>query len=152
MKLSDDFRGLASCTIGSGNTVGFWDDVWDFGLLKMEYPQLHSFVVNRAASFADFVSRPIEQNFLLPLSIIASEQMMALSLQLSSLQIQHQQPDQWHYLWGTSFSCKQAYMSILGSQPAPVHFKWLWKCSVRSKHKFFFWLLMLDSLNTRNML
>jgi hypothetical protein len=31
-------------------------------------------------------------------------------------------------------------------------YKWLWKSCVRGKHKFFYWLLLKDWLNTRNLL
>ena len=34
----------------------------------------------------------------------------------------------------------------------PPHFNWLWKCSYQPKHKVFFWLLLNDRLNTRNLL
>lgn len=34
LSLSSDFRGMASCVVGKGNTVCFWHDLWNFGLLK----------------------------------------------------------------------------------------------------------------------
>ena len=41
---------------------------------------------------------------------------------------------------------------MIGYQPAPPHFSWIWKSSCQSKQKFFFWLLLQDRLNTRNLL
>lgn len=38
MKLSSDFIGLDSCVVGSGASVSLWGDVWNFGLLKLEFP------------------------------------------------------------------------------------------------------------------
>jgi hypothetical protein len=35
---------------------------------------------------------------------------------------------------------------------APPIFKWMWKSCVKGKHKFFFWLLLMDRLNTRELL
>ena len=35
---------------------------------------------------------------------------------------------------------------------APLPFKWIWKSCVLPKHKFFFWLLLQDRLNTRDLL
>jgi hypothetical protein len=32
------------------------------------------------------------------------------------------------------------------------HFVWIWKSSFQPKHKFFFWLLIHDRINTRNLL
>jgi hypothetical protein len=60
--------------------------------------------------------------------------------------------DSWSYLWGASFTSKRAYNSIVGSSPAPRQFVWLWKSCCRGRHKIFFWLLLLNRLNTRNLL
>jgi hypothetical protein len=40
------------------------------------------------------------------------------------------------------------------SPPQQEHqlFKWLWKSSCRLRHTFFFWLLLHDRVNTRNLL
>jgi hypothetical protein len=38
MSLSLDFRGFASCVVQMGNSVCFWEDIWNFGMLKFEYP------------------------------------------------------------------------------------------------------------------
>lgn len=43
MKLSPDFIGLDSCVVGSGASVSLWGDVWNFGLLKLEFPQFFFF-------------------------------------------------------------------------------------------------------------
>jgi hypothetical protein len=59
----------------------------------------------------------------------------------------------WVYIWGNgSFSPKRAYKVLIGYQPTIPHFSWLWKTSCQARHKFFFWLLLLDRLNTRNLL
>lgn len=50
------------------------------------------------------------------------------------------------------FSSKKAYLQLIGSRPCSPIFKWMWKSCARSKHKFFFWLLLRDWLNTRNLL
>ena len=41
---------------------------------------------------------------------------------------------------------------LVGYQTVLPHFRWLWKSSCQAKHKFFFWLLLHDRLNTRNLL
>jgi hypothetical protein len=59
--------------------------------------------------------------------------------------------DKWSYIWGSDFlTTKQASLVLMYSQPAPPHFNWVWNYSCQSKHKFFFWLLLQDRLNTRN--
>jgi hypothetical protein len=40
----------------------------------------------------------------------------------------------------------------MGQSPKVQQFIWLWKSGCGGKHKFCFWLLLLDHLNTRNML
>ena len=54
---------------------------------------------------------------------------------------------------GNLFTSKQAYKYLLGQTIKVQQFTWLWKTECRGKHKFFFfWLLVLDRLNTRNIL
>ena len=61
--------------------------------------------------------------------------------------------DQWTYIWGNAnFSSKKAYNILVGVNPTIPHFGWIWKSSCQAKHKFFFWLLLQDRLNTRNLL
>ena len=42
--------------------------------------------------------------------------------------------------------------SMIGQNNAPVQFTWIWKSSCQAKHKVFFWLLLHDRLNTRDLL
>ena len=61
--------------------------------------------------------------------------------------------DSWSYNWGTSiYSSKKAYAIFIASSPDSPLFKWLWKSSNLGNHKFSFWLLLRDRLNTRNLL
>ena len=63
------------------------------------------------------------------------------------------QHDVWSYIWGnSSFSLKKAYKVLIGTQAVSAQFNWLWGSSYQAKHKFFFWLLIHDRLNTRNLL
>jgi hypothetical protein len=61
--------------------------------------------------------------------------------------------DRWTYIWGSGiFQSKQAYQNIIRQAQAPASFWWLWKSQCQAKHKVFFWLLLNDQLNTRNLL
>jgi hypothetical protein len=61
--------------------------------------------------------------------------------------------DNWSYIWGNAnFTVKKAYMALVGVELAPDQFKWIWNSSCQARHKFFFWLLLHDRLNTRNIL
>jgi hypothetical protein len=67
--------------------------------------------------------------------------------------VQQQNCDSWSYIWGTDkFSTTHAYKFMMGVQHAPKFFAWIWESSCQPKHKFFFWLLLHDMLNTRNLL
>jgi hypothetical protein len=69
------------------------------------------------------------------------------------IKINKEELDSWSYIWGSSeFSVKKAYAVTSGHQYAPPQFSWIWKSSCQAKHKFFFWLLLHDRLNTRNLL
>jgi hypothetical protein len=61
--------------------------------------------------------------------------------------------DKWTYIWNSEeFSSQKAYKVLMGWQPCPPHFSWIWSSFCQAKHKFFFWLLLLDRLNTKNLL
>jgi hypothetical protein len=66
MSLSLVFRSFASCEVGNGRTVCFWEDIWNGRLLKLDFPQLHSFARDHKVSVKAFMSRAPEDNFLLP--------------------------------------------------------------------------------------
>jgi len=95
-----EFRGIAFCSVGQGNTVSFWEDTWNFGLLKLEFAQLFSFARDPMISVAAFLQRDVQQNFHLPLSLVASQQLVLLEDRLISLPNDEQQLDQWNYIWG----------------------------------------------------
>ena len=61
--------------------------------------------------------------------------------------------DTWSYIWGNEFySSIKAYKVLIGHKQAPPHFNWVWNCSCQPKHKVFFWKLLHDRVNTRNLL
>jgi hypothetical protein len=67
--------------------------------------------------------------------------------------VQEGNKDTWTYIWGNAeFSSHKAYKAMIGHSPAPKIFSLIWKTSCQAKHKFFFWLLLHDRLNTRNLL
>ena len=45
-----------------------------------------------------------------------------------------------------------AYKAIIGHRQVHSLFKWLWKAKCQMKHKVFFWLLLKDRINTRDIL
>ena len=61
--------------------------------------------------------------------------------------------DIWCYSWGScKYSSKKAYKILIGHTETSPLFYWMWASSNLGKHKFFFWLLLMDRINTRNLL
>ena len=61
--------------------------------------------------------------------------------------------DTWSYIWGSDqFSVAKAYKLMMGVKIVPQQFNWIWNSSCQPKHKVFFWRLLHDRLNTRNLL
>ena len=93
-----------------------------------------------------------EDLFYRPLSHQAYDQFNQLQNILAELQVQDQ-PDKWSLKVNTpKFSAIQTYNSIKGPSRSHHLFKLLWKSSNMLTHKIFFWLLLHDRVNTRNLL
>lgn len=50
------------------------------------------------------------------------------------------------------YCSERAYSKLIGTIVASSLFKWLWALSNLGTHKLFFWLLLRDRLNTKNLL
>ena len=156
LKLVDTYKGIARCTVGNGISVLFWQDIWHNSCLKHEFPHLYSFAKNIDISVKETLQVEfLEDLFYLPLSrqafgeFLILEQIWEATSQRSNLT----QNDSWTYIWGNgSFSAKKAYEALIGYKQVSPLFKWVWNSSCQPKHKFFFWLLLHDRLNTRNLL
>jgi hypothetical protein len=93
------------------------------------------------------------QNFNTPLSLIAPGQLQVLTQLLQDFSVDQGSHDVWVYIWNSSvFSAKKAYISLKGVLPVSPVFKWMWNSCVPGKVSSFFWLLLHDRLNTRNLL
>jgi hypothetical protein len=153
MNLVDSFRQLATCKVNIGDTAMFWHGQWDLGILRLQFPQLHSFSQKGNISVQKFLMQTDFQNFHTPIFIIASNQLLSLARLVSTINVDANTPDQWSYIWNSPmFTVKKAYKALKGTMPVSPVFKWMWASNVGGKYKFFFWLLLRDRLNTRNLL
>ncbi|CAO2177232.1 unnamed protein product [Urochloa humidicola] len=153
IKLMDKYKEMAEVFIADGSTVKLWEDKWNGNSPAVDYPELLSFAKNKHISFQLAVSKPrFIQNFHLPLSIQAHQQLLLLEHNISQVQ-RLGEKDQWKYQWGNSnFTSHKAYKVIIGSRQVHPLFLWLWKSKCQMKHKVFFWLLLKDRLSTRDLL
>jgi hypothetical protein len=93
------------------------------------------------------------RSFFLPLSHIALQQLSNLEAVISSSLQPSNGHDEWTFIWESDqFSCSKVYSFLQGSHPVSLLFKWMWKCRVLNKHRFFFWLFLWDRINTQNLL
>jgi hypothetical protein len=42
----DIFKGIANAQLISGDTILFWEDMWNGEIMKISYPELHSFAID----------------------------------------------------------------------------------------------------------
>jgi hypothetical protein len=151
--LLDKFKDIASVTVADGSTVLLWKDHWNGINPAQRYPELLSFAKNENVTFKVAVGKDdFLQNFNLPLSTQAHQQLLQLQEVLSDRAI-IQGNDQWKYKWGnTSFSTSKASKLLVRGQPAHPVYQWIWRSKCQMKHKVFFWLFLKDRLSTRDLL
>jgi hypothetical protein len=64
LKFLNTFKGIAQAQLGTGDTTLFWQDLWNGRLLQHEYPELHSFAINKNITVKKMLqSEAIEDNF-----------------------------------------------------------------------------------------
>jgi hypothetical protein len=153
VKLLGKFKSMSSVIVAEGNSVLFWKDRWIGQPLDLTYPELFSFVKNGNVTFKSVASNfEVSGIFNLPLSTQAHQQLNLLHQSLSNRQIRDGR-DTWVYRWGNSFfSTSKTYKFLSSGTLANLVFRWIWKSRCQMKHKVFFWLLLVDRLNTRGLL
>lgn len=63
-----------------------------------------------------------------------------------------EQSDVWKCVWGGCFTSSKFYSFCFRNEQVDEVFTWIWKTKCNMKWKVFAWLLMVDRVNTRNML
>jgi hypothetical protein len=150
------FKSIAAPQVKSGNSTLLWNDKWLDECPKLKYPQLHSFAKNTDLSISHakgYSESNIFDMFHLPLSTIAHDQCHELVSAMEPINM-NLGNDIWNLTWGGGgkYSTKKVYESISEFPEASSPFKWIWKSCCLSKQKFFFWLLLLDRLNTKDLM
>lgn len=153
MKLYPKFQNMARCNPSRGDSVLLWSDIWVDQPLRDKYPQLFSFTRKPKCSIRFLLNQQLDRVFTPTLSNIAMIQLAELQTAIDTREWVEEINDSWIYSWGTSkFSSKKAYKNMIEQSEASPLFKWLWAGSNPGAQKFFFWLLIRDRLNTRDML
>ena len=91
--------------------------------------------------------------FHLPLSAQAYQELLSVQSLLQDLDIDHQASNRW--VWGKdakAYTAKRYYIHIHSTiTPNPL-LNWIWRSCCTMKIKMFAWMLIMDRLNTHDML
>jgi hypothetical protein len=154
LKLCETFRVIASCKVGSGDTVLLWSDVWNDMMMQHKFPRLFSYTKNKDISVAQFLTNnQLHEQFHLPLFVEAFQEHQQMQQIIQQIQISSHDKDTWHYIWGNNryTSSKFYHFPYRNIQPPPP-FIWIWDSKCPNKLRVFVWLLLMDRLNVRNIL
>ena len=154
LRLNVLYRGIAKCTIGDGSTIAFWGDLWSTDILSEKFPRLFSFAINPDISVKEIImAQDLDSIFHLPISEQASQELGDLQDLLLSTDYDLASNDSWSFMWGNQlYSSSRYYNLVFQHFPVSPIFKRLWQSKCTPRLKFFAWLLLVDRLNTRNML
>jgi hypothetical protein len=150
-KLMPIFRGFAVSSINNGAMTLFWKDSWLDGILQEVFPRAFSYSTSEDVSVQQFLTAgSLADNFWLPLSPQALEEVR--TLQTDSAITLQDEDDSWSYPWGGTYTSSQYYQFCFRDSNPHISICWLWKSKCTPRVKFFGWLVLVDRLNTRNML
>jgi hypothetical protein len=154
MGLVDIFRGITTCKIKAGDSTLLWKDNWSDPLLCHKAARLFSYALDEDITVQEFVNQHEPANlFSLPLSIEAHAELMDITSQLNEDLLDRMSPDIWKPTWGAEhFKAKDFYNNCFSNYEAPDHISAIWKSKCTMKHKVFAWLMLVDRINTRDML
>jgi hypothetical protein len=111
MSISDNFFMMVECSPNEVNTIYFWRDTWNAGVLQWKYPQLYFFDLNKNISAKSFMNGDIHRHFWRPLSIEGSTQLVELQQLLAQVLRNADEPGRWKYIWNSvEFSTHKAYL------------------------------------------
>jgi hypothetical protein len=91
-------RGIATATVGPGDTALLWTDVWNGHCLTNDLPRLFTFARNKQITLAQYIHNP--DVFHTPLSQQAANELWQLNQLIEQAQQNQQEKDVWGYIWG----------------------------------------------------
>ena len=98
------------------------------------------------------MARDPRDQFHLPLSQQAYEEYNSMLIDLQSVSLSDCN-DTRQYIWGTgNYASQRFYKLCFWYLLPPMTFKWIWQSKVNLKINVFGWLLLMDRVNTRDLL
>ena len=94
----------------------------------------------------------LEDLFYIPIPQAAAEELEDLRVMIQSFMLS-EETDQRIFCWDSSlYTAAKLYKLAFLTMQTPAVFRLVWKSKVTPRIKFFAWLILLDRLNTKNML
>jgi hypothetical protein len=157
LKLIDLYKGMARCNLGDGRSALFWTDLWHDSCLHQKsshtWSPMQKEQIIQYQKFCNMNIFRICSTYLchkLPMRNLSNLRRFVFKYKIVlyrvALILGH--------IFGEQLNSQQkkAYSVMMGHNEVINHFSWLWKSSCQPRHKFFFWLLLHDRLNTKNLL
>jgi hypothetical protein len=152
-ELKDLYTGITTCQLGDGSSILFWKDNWTGDCLIDFFPVLAHFAKHVDISVKQVTETDsLEDLFHIPISQQAALELEELKVIIQDYALS-EEIDQRIFCWGNNtFAAAKLYKLAFQPVQIPVTFSWVWKSKVTPRVKFFAWLVLLDRLNTKNML
>jgi hypothetical protein len=154
MRLNITYRGITHCNPAAGNIVSPWNDLLLDSIFSFKFANLFEFAKNKNISLASAWSQNnLVDFFRLPMTRDAFSEFQILQGEMLILESSNTHADVWTFFWGSStYSSRKFYQHQFACLVPPKPLKWIWKSKCIPKIKFCDWLLLVDRLNTRNVL
>jgi hypothetical protein len=100
IKLVDKYLPICHVTVGRGDTILFWTDMWYSGTMQSLFPRLFSFALDAKISVGEFCAQEDKADlFQLHLSQRAFGELQGLQQLLVQMQFDTHQTDKWSTRW-----------------------------------------------------
>src|SRR5438105_535647 len=132
MRLNALLRGITSCSVGMGDSILFWDDLWTDAILAVKYDSMQLHAKNPRISVKKMETKDLSTLFHLPLSPQAYEEFYAMQIQVQQHNYWGEEKDQWSYIWGSNqYSSRRLINLVYSTLQVPAPLTWLWKSKCR---------------------
>jgi hypothetical protein len=136
LRLHVQYRGVALCVTGRGDTIGFWEDFIDGKFHSEVYPTLFGYAKDPKASLSVMMaSKDLLDCFRIPMSRRAYNEFLELQIELTNLASSlSDENDKWTFIWGNqNYSSSRFYQyHFRAIQP---HISVLWVCKTKCLQK-----------------
>ena len=137
----------------NSQTVLFWSDLWNDNVMQSKFSRLFSFAKNKKISVLQFLSNNnLQSQFHLPLSEQAYQEYQRMQDYIKKYTGSTRYKRLLALYLGKQHTSSKFYKISYRNVQPPAPFLWIWDSKSSNKLKVFSWLMIMDRLNTRNLL